>query len=116
MTATRWAIAGEDDAVVELNGRRFSVNDDGAPMICSLVCQQMERHVHVDFCRATRNPCNTEGAEHVEARMLPALEKPKDFITHSLHWRRLGMHCHAHLAHVSYPFTSRLQRYDRNSI
>lgn len=91
MTATRWAIDGEDEAVMELNGRRFSANDDGAPMMCSLVCKQMGRHVHIDFCRATDNPCSTEGAQHIRTRMLPSADRPKDFITHNLYWRRSGM-------------------------
>jgi hypothetical protein len=44
---TRWSIDGPEDASLEIEGRRFSSNDEGAPMMCNLVCQAMGRHVHI---------------------------------------------------------------------
>ncbi|KIM92371.1 hypothetical protein PILCRDRAFT_417 [Piloderma croceum F 1598] len=67
MSQTRWAIDGTDDTSLELDGRKFSSNDDGAPMMCNLVCQAMGRHVHIDYCR-TEEGTACEGTE-------PVLEK-----------------------------------------
>lgn len=39
MSKTRWAIDGPEEATLEVNGRKFASNDDGAPMLCSLVCK-----------------------------------------------------------------------------
>jgi hypothetical protein len=91
MTQTRWAIDGPDDTGLELEGRRFSSNDEGAPMMCNLVCSSMGRHVHIDYCRAGANaPCDGAEVQHINARMVPDPDRTKDAITHSLHWRRLG--------------------------
>lgn len=47
MSATRWVI--QDDEVYELQGHRYGTNDEGAPVLCSLVCADQGRHVHIDF-------------------------------------------------------------------
>ena len=91
MTQTRWAIDGPDDTGLELEGRKFSSNDEGAPMMCNLVCSSMGRHVHIDYCRAGENAlCDGAEVQHINARMVPDPNRPKDAITHNLHWRRLG--------------------------
>ncbi|KAI0246219.1 hypothetical protein BJV78DRAFT_1286673 [Lactifluus subvellereus] len=91
MTQTRWAVDGADGTGVELGGRRFSSNDEGAPMMCNLVCSSMGRHIHVDYCRAEEDtPCEGAEVQHIGTRMVPNPEKPKDAITHSLYWRRMG--------------------------
>ncbi|KAI9431851.1 hypothetical protein H4582DRAFT_1212017 [Lactarius indigo] len=91
MTQTRWAIDGPDDTRLELGGRKFSANDEGAPMMCNLVCSSMGRHVHIDYCRSREN-APYEGAEvqHINARMVPNPDKRKDAITHSLYRRNRG--------------------------
>ncbi|KAH9965565.1 hypothetical protein BGW80DRAFT_1345251 [Lactifluus volemus] len=90
MTQTRWAVDGPDEASLELGGRRFSSNDDGAPMMCNLVCSSMGRHVHIDYCRAVPGiPCDGPDVQHNPKRMIPNPDKPKDCITHSLYWRRM---------------------------
>jgi hypothetical protein len=92
MTQTRWAIDGPDEADIELGGRKFSANDEGAPMMCNLVCSSMGRHVHIDYCRAERNArCEGGEIQHINTRMVPNPDKPKDAITHHLYWRRMGM-------------------------
>lgn len=88
MSRTRWAIDGPDGTSLELEGRRFSSNDDGAPMLCNLVCTSMGRHVHIDYCRG--DPCDNPETQHINERMVPNPEQPKDWITHGLHWRRMG--------------------------
>ena len=91
MTQTHWAVDGPDGASLELGGRKFSSNDEGAPMMCNLVCSSMGRHVHIDYCRADSNgPCDTVGVQHINERMLPDPDKPKDAVVHSLYWRRMG--------------------------
>ncbi|KAI0250894.1 hypothetical protein BJV78DRAFT_1275616 [Lactifluus subvellereus] len=92
MTQTRWAIDGPDEAGIELGGRKFSSNDEGAPMLCNLVCSSIGRHVHIDYCRRARENARCDGVEvqHINARMTPNPDKPKDAITHSLYWRRMG--------------------------
>ncbi len=88
MSRTRWAIDGPDGTSLELEGRRFSSNDDGAPMLCNLVCTSMGRHVHINYCRG--DPCDNPEAQHINERMTPNPDQPKDWITHGLHWRRMG--------------------------
>jgi hypothetical protein len=91
MSQTRWAINGPEDASFELEGRKFSSNDDGAPMMCNLVCQAMGRHVHIDYCRAEAGAsCENSETQHIPTRMVPNLDRAKDAVTHSLHWRRMG--------------------------
>ena len=92
MTQTRWAIDGPDEADIELGGRKFSANDEGAPMMCNLVCSSMGRHVHIDYCRAGMNArCEGGEIQHINTRMIPNPDKPKDAVTHHLYWRRMGM-------------------------
>jgi hypothetical protein len=91
MTQTRWTIDEPDDVGLELEGRRFSSNDDGAPMMCNLVCSSMGRHVHIDYCRAEENtPCDGAEVQHINVRLAPDPDRHKDAITHALYWRRLG--------------------------
>ncbi|KAI9434036.1 hypothetical protein F5148DRAFT_1268359 [Russula earlei] len=91
MTRTRWAIEGPDGTNIELDGRKFSTNDDGSPMMCNLVCSSMGRHVHIDYCRTVGNaPCEGDDIQHINERMIPNPDKPKDAITHKLYWRRMG--------------------------
>ncbi|KAF9231472.1 hypothetical protein BU15DRAFT_68308 [Melanogaster broomeanus] len=92
MSQTRWAIDGPEDASLEIEGRRFSSNDEGAPMMCNLVCQAMGRHPHISYCRAD-DPTACNGDDqilHIHTGLSPNPAKPKDFVTHSLFWQRTG--------------------------
>ncbi|KAH9992107.1 hypothetical protein BJV77DRAFT_1003498 [Russula vinacea] len=90
MTQTRWAVDSADETGLELEGRRFSSNDEGGPMMCNLVCSSMGRHVHIDYCRTDENtPCEGAKVQHIETRMVPYPNKSKDAVTHSLYWRRM---------------------------
>ena len=92
MSRTQWAIDGPAGTILELNNRKFGVADEGAPMMCNMICQSMGRHVHIDYCRATVDaPCRDAEIHHITTRMSPNPQIPKDFITHSLFWRRSGM-------------------------
>ncbi|KAI9455142.1 hypothetical protein BJY52DRAFT_1122187 [Lactarius psammicola] len=84
---TTWAIDGSDDTSVELERRKFSSNDGGVPMLCNLVCKSMGRHVHVDSCRDS--DCHKSETQHINKRISPDPDEAKDWITHSLYWRRM---------------------------
>ena len=88
MSRTRWAVDGPEGTCIELGGRKFSSNDDGAPMLCNLVCASMGRHVHIDYCRGNLHD-NSE-VLHIDERIVPHPDQAKDWITHRLHWRRMG--------------------------
>jgi len=91
MTQTRWAVDGPDGTVLELGGRKFSSNDEGGPMMCSFVCRSMGRHVHIDYCPTEKGGrCPDAEVQHINERITPDPNRPKDAITHRLHWRRMG--------------------------
>ncbi|KAF8840167.1 hypothetical protein BDN67DRAFT_952189 [Paxillus ammoniavirescens] len=92
MSQTRWSIDGPEDVSLEIEGRRFSVNDEGAPMMCNLFCQAMGRHVHITNCRADDpDACNGDDQiQHIRKRLHPNPDDPKDFVTHRLFWQRAG--------------------------
>ena len=91
MARTQWAVDGPDGTVFELDGHKFGSNDEGAPMMCNLVCRNMGRHLHIDYCRtAPGDQCNEPETKHICEKMAPNPDKPKDWITHNLFWRRLG--------------------------
>jgi len=91
MSSVKWSVEGPEDTAFEVNGRKFATNDSGAPMMCNLYCADLDRHVHVDYCRSD-DPTSCGGAEiqHLSTRMQPNPEKAKDWITHNLHWKRMG--------------------------
>ncbi|RPD81278.1 hypothetical protein L226DRAFT_549908 [Lentinus tigrinus ALCF2SS1-7] len=91
MSKTKWAVDGPDGTALEVNGRKFGTNDDGAPMLCSMYCRSMGRHAHIDWCRSG-NPRACAGAEleHINAPMQPHPQKAKDWISHNLYWKRTG--------------------------
>ncbi|KIK74646.1 hypothetical protein PAXRUDRAFT_175036, partial [Paxillus rubicundulus Ve08.2h10] len=92
MSRTRWAVDGPDDVALEIEGRKFSTNDEGAPMMCNLVCQAMGRHVHIDYCRADDEAAcaGNDELQHLTKRMQPNPDRPKDVLTHNLFWKRSG--------------------------
>ncbi|KAG1725513.1 hypothetical protein EDB19DRAFT_1644008 [Suillus lakei] len=92
MSSSRWAVDGPDDTGLEVEGRRFSSNDEGAPMMCNLVCQALGRHIHVDYCRApdAATCSGNDEVQHISKRLLPNPERAKDCMTHNLFWRRAG--------------------------
>ncbi|KAI6163533.1 hypothetical protein EDD17DRAFT_475985 [Pisolithus thermaeus] len=93
MSRTRWTIDGPDDgAALEIEGRRFSTNDEGAPMMCNLVCQAMGRHVHIDYCRSDQEAAcvGTDEIQHITRNLRPDPDRPKDYVTHNVFWKRSG--------------------------
>ena len=91
MSKTQWAIAGPDGTVLQLDGHKFGSDDEGAPMLCSQICRNMDRHLHIDYCRATSDKtCNHAGMQHIMEPMNPNPARTKDWVTHGLSWSRLG--------------------------
>ncbi|KIO11023.1 hypothetical protein M404DRAFT_20554 [Pisolithus tinctorius Marx 270] len=93
MSRTRWTIDGPDDAaVLEIEGRRFSTDDEGAPMMCNLVCQAIGRHVHIDYCRSDEEAAchGNDEIQHITKHLRPHPARPKDYVTHNLFWKRSG--------------------------
>jgi hypothetical protein len=92
MKHTRWAVEGPDGTSLELGGHKFSSNDEGAPMMCNLVCTSMGRHVHISYCRAAdgdHRPSDEPEVRHIDEPMTSNPNKPKDAVTHGLFWREL---------------------------
>ena len=92
MSRTRWTVDGPDEVPLEIEGRKFSTNDEGAPMMCNLVCSAMGRHVHIDYCRADDAAAcaGNEELQHLTRRIQPNPARAKDLLTHSLFWKRSG--------------------------
>ncbi|KAG8901724.1 hypothetical protein FRC00_005051 [Tulasnella sp. 408] len=90
MELTAWAVEGNNDAVIEVHGRRFAAQDNGAPQLCSSICTNLGRHAHIDYCRTEKGQCREEESEHITPRMLPNLDRPKDWISHKVFWARTG--------------------------
>ncbi|KAG8215117.1 hypothetical protein J3R82DRAFT_8568 [Butyriboletus roseoflavus] len=94
MSNVRWSVDCPDEEGLEVEGRRFSTSDEGAPMMCNLVCQALGRHVHIDYCRAkTPTECRLGGnheVQHVARKLRPEPDQPKDYLTHNLFWKRSG--------------------------
>jgi len=86
MAETQWFVEGDDDAALELQGRKYATGDSGAPMLCSLLCETLGRHVHIDACRPDENgQCVGLELEHMRRS-----GAHKDWITHRLFWARSG--------------------------
>ncbi|KAI0751603.1 hypothetical protein C8Q80DRAFT_1158351 [Daedaleopsis nitida] len=91
MSKTRWAVDGPDGTVLEVNGRKFGANDDGAPMLCSMYCLSMGRHAHIAWCRSDDpRRCGGPDHEHINTPLQPEPSNDKDWISHSLYWKRIG--------------------------
>ncbi|KAI6101018.1 hypothetical protein EDD16DRAFT_1495813, partial [Pisolithus croceorrhizus] len=93
MSRTRWTIDGPDDGTaLEIEGRRLFTNDEGAPMMCNLVCRAMGRHVHIDYCRSYEEAAcvGNDEIQHITKSLRPHPDRPKDYITHNLFWKRSG--------------------------
>jgi hypothetical protein len=88
MQQTEWIVDGDDNTALDLEGRKYATGDSGAPMLCSLLCKTMGRHVHVAPCRAEiGEECQEDGVEHI---LQPNAQEEYDWITHRLFWARSG--------------------------
>lgn len=83
MSRARWTVDGPDNVPLEIECRKFSTNDEGAPIVCNFVCSAMGRHVHIDYCRVDGEASCTgsEELQHLTKRMQPAPDRAKDVLT-----------------------------------
>ena len=91
MTRTHWAVDGPDGSkrIYDLPIR--DPGNEGAPMMCNLVCSSIGRHTHINNCRAAGGgPFHGADVQDINKRLTPDPDKPKDAITHGLYWRRMG--------------------------
>ncbi|KAJ3081987.1 hypothetical protein HDU99_003979 [Rhizoclosmatium hyalinum] len=47
MIQTQWAFTDET-GIVEVKGHKFGSGDGGAPLLCSMVCRDLGRHIHIE--------------------------------------------------------------------
>ncbi|EUC60520.1 cytochrome P450 family protein, putative [Rhizoctonia solani AG-3 Rhs1AP] len=90
MITTQWVLQSDkddSDPMYELQGRKFGSGDEGAPMLCNLVCAAQGRHAHIDYCRDPDSCSNTD-CEHITERMHPGPDRQKDWISHATFWAR----------------------------
>ncbi len=84
---------GPDTVMREVDGHKFGQNDDGAAMMCSLVCRALGRHPHNADCHANdAASCTHPEVQHIEEMIYPNPDTPKDWITHALYWHRSGIY------------------------
>ncbi|KAG8903436.1 hypothetical protein FRB99_003285 [Tulasnella sp. 403] len=90
MENTSWAVEGAADVTIEVQGRKFGAQDNGAPQLCSSICRNLGRHAHIDYCRNVKGQCQEPQSEHIKERMLPNPDRPKDWVSHKIYWARTG--------------------------
>ena len=88
MSNSIWFVHGDDDEI-NVEGRRYAAGDSGAPLLCSLVCKSLRRHIHVDTCRSgeTGRCGGGLGVQHIPDSTGPTQE---DLVTHRVFWQRSG--------------------------
>ncbi|CAE6449480.1 unnamed protein product [Rhizoctonia solani] len=96
MAETKWIIEPKKDSSgrsvdsgYKLENHKYGSGDEGAPMLCQMMCSKQGRHAHVDFCLDPNNH-TTPACEHIAARMQPEPDRPKDWISHATYWERTG--------------------------
>ncbi|ORY42725.1 hypothetical protein BCR33DRAFT_680193 [Rhizoclosmatium globosum] len=94
MINTTWTLE-DDTGFVEVLGRKYASGDGGAAVYCNLVCGGLGRHVHVANCQYQSDESGGRCSggthhEHVNNRMAPHPDIPKDFISHEEKWKRSG--------------------------
>ncbi|CCA69205.1 hypothetical protein PIIN_03105 [Serendipita indica DSM 11827] len=86
MERAKWFLDGDEDAFIGIDDRKYATGDSGGPMLCSMLCLALGRHVHVSDCWA-EDPydCQDTELEHIHGHNLP---RPMDWISHRLFWKR----------------------------
>jgi len=90
MSNTAWFTHGDNKDAVEVEGRKYAAGDSVGPMLCSLVCKSLGRHVHVGTCRSADGDgvCGVgSGIQHMGH---PNRDTKKDWISHRVFWGRSG--------------------------
>ena len=84
-----WFVHGDDDGTVEVEGRKYAAGDSGDSMLCNMVCKSLQRHIHVDSCRAgdDRECGGGPGIQHIDDT---TSSKKEDLVSHRIFWDRSG--------------------------
>jgi len=90
MSNAFWSVHGESNGTVEVEGRKYSDGDSGAPMLCSLVCKSLGRHIHIDACRSADENGACGGSPGIQHINDPDGNKKEDLISHRVFWERSG--------------------------
>jgi hypothetical protein len=86
MSHTKWVIEN-DRAGLELEGHKYAIGDSDAPMLCSLFCKTLGRHVHIDQCRLN-DEGNCLGGDGIQHQIQGS--SGQDWVSHRLFWERSG--------------------------
>lgn len=89
MGKTKWRIEGENITVL---GQKYADGDPGVTMMCSVVCSELGRHVHLAPCQGPGNQCSGgDELEHIpESDIRGQTHSGFDWVSHKLFWERLG--------------------------
>src|SRR5258706_11485291 len=98
MSNTAWFVHGENNGTIEVEGRKFSSGDSGAPMLCSLVCKSLGRHIHIDKCRSADDDGVCGGGPGIQHINDPDSKGNEDLISHRVFLGRSG----EEMSHSSY--------------
>ncbi|CAB5377259.1 unnamed protein product [Rhizophagus irregularis] len=77
----------------EFTGDEFvyaGVGDQKTFVLCNLFCKDLGRHRHIDYCQNDENCELSRDMQHINVKVSPNPDKPKDFISHKLFWERTG--------------------------
>jgi hypothetical protein len=91
MKRTKWIIENDGEAVI--HNRRYTTGDEGIALLCTIVCSETGRHVHVDQCRAPPGQCGgEEELEHITGATGHRGREVSecDWVAHRLFWDRTG--------------------------
>ncbi|CAG8434680.1 7782_t:CDS:10 [Diversispora eburnea] len=79
-----------DDKEFEYGGHKLKSGDQGTFVMCNLHCKDAGRHRHIDYCKNGNNCKNTKNLQHIQGKINPDPDQPKDYISHRLFWERTG--------------------------
>ncbi|RHZ44791.1 hypothetical protein Glove_709g38 [Diversispora epigaea] len=80
----------DDDKTFEYGGHKLKSGDHGTFIMCNLHCKDAGRHRHIDYCQNGSNCKNEKNLQHIQGKVHPDPDKPKDYISHRLFWERSG--------------------------
>ncbi|GBC20091.1 uncharacterized protein OCT59_006577 [Rhizophagus irregularis] len=72
-----------------------SVDSQGTFTLCNMHCKNLGRHRHVGYCQneeicKLRNDNDRHDLKHINEQIQPNPDRPKDFISHKIFWKRTG--------------------------
>ncbi|CAG8499822.1 1587_t:CDS:10 [Acaulospora colombiana] len=74
----------------EYGGHKLKIGDQGTFVLCNLHCKELGRHRHIDYCQNEEicklNSNQSTDLQHINGRVHPNPDNPKDFISHHFFW------------------------------